>query len=126
LHPEELSVIVTENMFGDILSDLGAATIGGLGWAYSANLSEEKGLFEPVHGSAPDIAGKGIANPIAMIMSFSLMLEWLGLTNYAKLIEKAVAETLKEGKTTPDLGGNMNSIAFTDEVIKKIDQLDLN
>ena len=111
--PDYYDVIVTENMFGDILSDLGAATIGGLGLAGSSELGETRGLFQASHGSAPDIAGKGIANPIATILSGASMLEWLGLrrkkTDFVEAgvgIRQAVEQVLMEGiATTPDLGG---------------------
>jgi 3-isopropylmalate dehydrogenase len=119
LSPEQFDVLVTTNMFGDILSDEAAAIVGGLGMAPSANIGENNGIFEPVHGSAPDIAGKGVANPIAMILSASMMMEWLGETIIAQSIESAVIEMLKEAKTlTPDLGGN----ATTDQVAAAIEK----
>lgn len=120
LHPERLNVIVTENMFGDILSDLGAATVGGLGMAYSANLSKERGLFEPVHGSAVDIAGKGIANPVAMLMSFAFMLDWAGFDKYSKIVEDSIVSALSNEVLTPDLGGNYSTERFSEEVVKRI------
>ncbi|MGC8673191.1 MAG: isocitrate/isopropylmalate dehydrogenase family protein [Thermoplasmata archaeon] len=120
LHPERLNVIVTENMFGDLLSDLGAATVGGLGMAYSANLSKDRGMFEPVHGSANDIAGKNIANPVAMLMSLSLMLDWLDFKDYAKKLENSIISALKDGIKTVDLGGNYSTKSFTDEIIKRL------
>jgi len=105
-HPTRFDVIVTENMFGDILSDLAAAVTGGLGLAPSASLGERPpGLFEPVHGSAPDIAGRGIANPTAMLLSTALMLEHgLGRPEDARRLREAVALGLEEAPT-PDLGG---------------------
>jgi 3-isopropylmalate dehydrogenase len=120
LHPDELNVIVTENMFGDILSDLGAATVGGLGLAYSANVSEDRGMFEPVHGSAVDIAGKGIANPTAMIMSLSLMLKWLNFDKEAWKVENSLFNTLKAGVKTPDMGGNYKTSQFTNKIINNL------
>ncbi|MGC8516141.1 MAG: isocitrate/isopropylmalate dehydrogenase family protein [Thermoplasmata archaeon] len=120
LHPDELNVIVTENMFGDLLSDLGAATVGGLGFAYSANVSEERGMFEPVHGSAVDIAGKGIANPTAMIMSLSSMLEWLNFDKEARIVENSLLDTLKAGIRTPDMGGNYKTSQFTNKIIDNL------
>ena len=119
LSPEQFDVLVTTNMFGDILSDEAAAIVGGLGMAPSANIGENNGIFEPIHGSAPDIAGKGIANPIAMILSASMMLEWLGEAEIAQSIESAVIDVLKDAKTlTPDLGGN----ATTDQVAAAIEK----
>ena len=118
LSPEQFDVLVTTNMFGDILSDEAAAIVGGLGMAPSGNIGEKNGIFEPVHGSAPDIAGKGIANPIAMILSASMMLEWLGETELGKTIETAVIEVLEEAETlTPDLGGS----ATTEQVAAAIE-----
>ena len=120
LHPDRLNVIATENMFGDILSDLGAATVGGLGFAYSANLSTEKGMFEPVHGSAVDIAGKGIANPTAMILSTTMMLEWLGYGNYRELVEKSLFSVINSGIQTPDMGGNSSTAKFTEAILGEL------
>jgi len=122
-YPDKLDVVVTENMFGDILSDLGAATVGGLGLAYSANLSKERGMFEPVHGSAVDIAGKNIANPVAMILSLSMMLTWLGKKELADNLEKAVFTVMESGSTTPDLGGKETTSSFTTKVINTLLQL---
>ena len=119
-HPGELDVIVTENMFGDVLSDLAAATVGGLGFAYSANLSENAGMFEPVHGSAVDIAGKGIANPTAMILSTTMMLGWLGETKYSNIVEKALSAVLADGIRTTDMGGNVKTKEFTGKVMEKM------
>ena len=105
--PEQFQVIVTTNMFGDILSDLTAGLVGGLGMAPSGNVGDELCVFEPVHGSAPDIAGKGIANPVATILSAAMMLEWLGEKEAAERVEAAVLKVLEEGRVrTPDLGGS--------------------
>ena len=116
LHPEKFDVLVGSNLFGDILSDLTPALAGSLGIAPSANLNPERefpSMFEPVHGSAPDIAGKGIANPIGQIWSGAMMLDHLGYGNAAKAIEDAIEAVLAGGKTrTPDLGGS----ATTQEV----------
>jgi 3-isopropylmalate dehydrogenase len=121
LSPEQFDVIVTTNMFGDILSDEAAAVVGGLGMAPSGNIGDDKGIFEPVHGSAPDIAGKGIANPIAMILSTAMMLEWLGEAEIAKSIEKAVIEVLEDaGTLTPDLGGSASTKQVAAAIEKKI------
>ncbi len=124
--PESFEVIVSPNMFGDILTDLGAAIQGGIGLAPSANINPEEnfGMFEPIHGSAPDIAGKNIANPIAMILSTGLMLDFLGEKEAYKTVEKAVSEILKEGKyLTPDLGGNAKTYQVGDAICKKIKEL---
>jgi 3-isopropylmalate dehydrogenase len=104
--PERYQVIVTSNLFGDILSDLTAALTGGLGLAPSANLHPGRhALFEPVHGSAPDLAGKGVANPLGAIQTVGLLLEYLGLDSEARRVKHAVADCIREGALTPDLGG---------------------
>jgi 3-isopropylmalate dehydrogenase len=105
--PTRFQVIVTNNLYGDILSDLGAGLVGGLGVAASANLHPGRrgGLFEPVHGSAPPLAGKGIANPMAAALSGALMIEHLGHADAARELERAVAQALAGGARTPDLGG---------------------
>lgn len=104
--PERFQVIVTNNLYGDILSDLAAGLVGGLGVAASANLHPGRpGLFEPVHGSAPPLAGKGVANPMAAILAGALMLDELGLPDAAQRLETAVAAALDAGEMTPDLGG---------------------
>lgn len=110
--PASFDVLVTTNLFGDILSDLMAGLVGGLGLAPSANLGEKHAVFEPVHGSAPDIAGKGIANPLACILTAALMLQHLGESETAQRIERAVDQVLSDGPLTPDLGGK----ASTDEI----------
>ena len=117
-NPEQFDVIVTENMFGDILSDLAAAMTGGLGLAPSASLGDGgPGIFEPVHGSAPDIAGRGIANPAAMLRSTALMLEYgLARPTEARALEAAVDVALLE-TPTPDLGGNATTVEFGDAVL---------
>ncbi len=116
--PEQFDVIVTENMFGDILSDLAAAMTGGLGLAPSASLGDSgPGIFEPVHGSAPDIAGQGIANPAGMLRSTALMLEHgLGLAAEASALERAVEHALRS-TPTPDLGGRATTTEFADAVV---------
>jgi tartrate dehydrogenase/decarboxylase/D-malate dehydrogenase len=109
-HPDWFDVVVGSNLFGDILSDLGPAVVGSIGIAPSANLNPEKtfpSMFEPVHGSAPDIAGKGIANPIGQIWSGAMMLRHLGQPEAADAIEAAVTAVLAEQDVrTPDIGGN--------------------
>src|SRR5437016_14566098 len=108
--PDRFDVVVGSNLFGDILSDLGPGATGTIGIAPSANLNPEReypSMFEPVHGSAPDIAGQGIANPIGQIWSGAMMLEHFGETAAAQAVERAITEVLAEGGTrTPDLGGN--------------------
>ncbi len=110
--PERFDVIVANNLFGDILTDLGAALMGGLGLAASGNIHPGRiGLFEPVHGSAPDIAGKGIANPLAAFSTAALMLDFLGQPNAAKVIDDAVTACIAEGPQTPDMGGAATTAA---------------
>jgi 3-isopropylmalate dehydrogenase len=121
-NPAQFDVIVTENMFGDILSDLAAAMTGGLGLAPSASLSDAgPGIFEPVHGSAPDIAGRGIANPAAMLRSAALMLEYgLARPAEARALESAVDVALRE-TPTPDLGGGATTAEFATAVSAALD-----
>ncbi len=121
--PDSFDVIVTTNMFGDILSDEAAQVVGGLGLAASANVGENFAIFEPVHGSAPDIAGRNIANPTSMILSAAMMLEWLSERNGdpkaaegAHAIRESVEACLTMGETTPDLGGMLT----TEEMAKAI------
>ena len=108
-HPDWFDVVVGSNLFGDILSDLGPAVVGSIGIAPSANLNPEKqfpSMFEPVHGSAPDIAGKGIANPIGQIWSGAMMVRHLGVPDAANAVEDAIAQILAQSKVrTPDIGG---------------------
>ncbi len=122
--PKRFQIIVTSNLFGDILTDLGAAISGGMGLAAGANLNPEgefPSMFEPIHGSAPDIAGKGIANPMATIWSASQMLDHFGYTEWGKKIVDAIEETLVEAKTlTPDLGGNATTSQVADAVIARL------
>lgn len=122
--PDAFDTVVASNLFGDILTDLGAAIVGGMGIAPSANINPEKkfpSMFEPVHGSAPDIAGKGIANPTAAIWCAALMLEHLGENTLAEVIMEALQQVLEERQyLTPDLGGNARTDQFGDEVCKKI------
>lgn len=121
LHPESLDVIVTNNMFGDILTDLGAALQGGLGVAASANLHPGRtSMFEPVHGSAPPIAGTGRANPVGAILSAALMLDNLGHAAAASAVEAAAAATLRQGDTTPDLGGTLTTSQVGDRVARAL------
>jgi len=125
LRPETLEVVVASNLFADILSDLGSALAGSMGIAASANLNPEKtfpSMFEPVHGSAPDIAGQGIANPIAAIWSASLMLDHLGLPDESARVMRAIEATTAAGALTPDLGGTCNTRQVTDAVIANLFQ----
>lgn len=115
--PERFQVIVTNNLYGDILSDLGAGLVGGLGLAASANLHPGRaGLFEPVHGSAPPLKGKGVANPLAAILTGALMFEQLGHPEAARQLERAVRLALAAGARTPDLGGSTTTRAAADAV----------
>lgn len=110
LEPKQYDVIVTNNLFGDILTDLGAAIQGGLGLAASGNIHPGRvSLFEPVHGSAPPLAGKGVANPIGSILTTSMMLEYLKFTEASEAVERAVRAAVAEGQTTSDLGGTLST-----------------
>jgi homoisocitrate dehydrogenase len=118
--PASFDVLVSTNLFGDILSDLMAGLVGGLGLAPSANIGDRYALFEPVHGSAPDIAGKGIANPCACILTAAMMLFHLGELEAAERIERAVDAVLAEGPLTPDLGGKANTGEVTAAVVEAV------
>ncbi|MHB8546084.1 MAG: isocitrate/isopropylmalate dehydrogenase family protein [Nitrosotalea sp.] len=125
--PESFDVIVTTNLFGDILSDEASQVVGGLGMAPAANIGDRFALFEPVHGAAFDIAGKQIANPSSFILSAKMMFEWLGIKNndkscqdVAKKIEDAVYGIVKDGIKTRDIGGNKSTKEFTQNVIARI------
>lgn len=115
--PQSFDVLVTTNLFGDILSDLMAGLVGGLGLAPSANIGLQHAIFEPVHGSAPDIAGRGIANPAATFLTAAMMLGHLGEADVAERIDKAVDQVLLEGPRTADLGGQATTQEFTNAVI---------
>ena len=120
-NPLDFEVIVTSNLYGDILSDEGAGLVGGLGMIPSANIGDENGLFEPVHGSAPDIAGQGIANPVATILSACMMLDYLGESESARKIEKIIVDVIQEGKVvTPDLGGTASTQEMAEYISSKI------
>ncbi|MGD6806719.1 MAG: isocitrate/isopropylmalate dehydrogenase family protein [Candidatus Bathyarchaeia archaeon] len=125
--PEDFDVLCTCNMFGDILSDEAAQLIGGLGMAPGANIGDDFALFEPIHGCAPDIAGKHIANPISMILSAKMMLDWLGeryndpkCLKAAAAIEAAVVKTLASGQVVPDLGGKASTMDMAEAIAKAI------
>jgi 3-isopropylmalate dehydrogenase len=119
--PEDFDVIVTTNLFGDILTDLGAALTGGMGVAPSANLNPDSTpLFEPVHGSAPDIAGKNLVNPVATLLTTALMLRELNDEKPAAALEKAVEAAVQAGKTTKDLGGTLSTSQAADEILARM------
>ena len=128
LKPWQYDVLVTENMFGDILSDMIAALVGGMGMAPSADIGDHYAVFQPAHGTAPDIAGKGIANPSAMLLSTAMMLEWLAekhgdetLRDGARVIEQALAEAFQQAAVLPfDFGGKSNTADITRAVIERI------
>ncbi|MFB6212021.1 MAG: isocitrate/isopropylmalate family dehydrogenase [Halobacteriales archaeon] len=120
LFPEEYDVIVTPNLAGDVLSDLAAGLVGGLGLLPSANVGPERGLFEPVHGTAPDIAGEGVANPTATILSAAMLVEFLGYDEAGQRLRDAVTRTLETGPTTPDLGGDATTEDVTHAIIDEL------
>lgn len=119
-NPEQFDVLVLPNLYGDIVSDLCAGLIGGLGVAQGANIGYDCAVFEPVHGSAPDIKGQNKANPTALLLSAIEMLRYIGETLYAEKIEKALFKTLKEGDCTVDLGGTLSTTDFADAVIRNL------
>jgi isocitrate dehydrogenase (NAD+) len=121
LHPERFDVIVTTNLFGDILSDQISGLVGGLGLAPGANIGQHGAIFEAVHGTAPDIAGKNVANPGALMLAACMMLEHLDDIDRARRIRRALEQTVREGKTvTRDLGGTATTDQFTDAIIAKL------
>ena len=121
MKPQIFDVILAPNLYGDILSDEAAGLVGGLGLAPSASIGDDYALFEPVHGSAPDIAGKGVANPMAAILSAKMMLEHLGEDGWAHRLEAAGVSVIREGQhLTPDIGGNATTIEVTDAIIEAL------
>lgn len=118
--PEQFDVLVLPNLYGDIVSDLCAGLIGGLGVAQGANIGLDYAVFEPVHGSAPDIKGQNKANPTALLLSAVEMLKYIGENVYVEKIEKALFKTLEQGKCTGDLGGTLSTTEFTEAVIKNL------
>ena len=120
MHPEDYGVVICPNLAGDMLSDLAAGLVGGLGLLPSANVGEDNALFEPVHGSAPDIAGQGIANPAAMILSAAMLLEHFAYETEAAQVREAVEATLAEGPRTPDLGGDATTEDVTAAVRDRV------
>ncbi len=121
MDPERFDVIVTTNLFGDILSDEAAGLVGGLGLSPSANIGDDHGIFEPVHGTAPDIAGENVANPTAAILSVGYMLKFLGYPELATELETAVDETIAAGQTTLDLGGDLSTTEMGQAVLERTD-----
>jgi homoisocitrate dehydrogenase len=121
--PEQFDVIVTSNLFGDILSDGAAGLVGGLGLAPSANLGDEHALFEPVHGAAPDIAGQGIANPVAGILAAAMLLDHFGEHRRAHAVRDATTHVLRHGPHTPDLGGQASTRMVTQAIVEYVVQL---
>ncbi|HEX6989248.1 MAG TPA: tartrate dehydrogenase [Bacillota bacterium] len=121
--PQAFDVVVASNLFGDILSDIAGAIMGSLGMAPSANLNPERkypSMFEPVHGSAPDIAGRGIANPIGQIWTAKLVLDFLGKNELGDLVLSSIEDTLADGVTTPDLGGSAGTRGVTDRILEHL------
>jgi len=121
MRPEQFDIIVTTNLFGDIVSDLCAGLVGGLGLAPGANIGKDAAIFEAVHGSAPDIAGKGIANPCALLLGAAQMLDHIGQPQNAERLRKAVVATLEaKDSLTPDLGGNGNTLGFARAIASRV------
>lgn len=121
MDPQQFDVIVTTNLFGDIISDLCAGLVGGLGLAPGANIGQDTAIFEAVHGSAPDIAGRGIANPCALLLAAAQMLAYLGQADRARLLRSAITTTIAAAdRTTPDLGGSGSTGAFADAIVERI------
>lgn len=121
MNPHRFDVIVTTNLFGDILSDLCAGLVGGLGLAPGANIGDERGIFEAVHGSAPDIAGQNIANPTALLLASAMMLDYLDMNDVSARLRAGIRQVIGEGKTlTPDLGGSATTETYTDALISQV------
>ena len=126
LHPENYDVLVSENIFGDIISDMAATLVGGMGMAPSGDIGYDHAMFQPAHGSAPTLAGKNIANPIATILSGAMMLEWLGnkfgvedMVKASEIITKAVDQVLINGHLTRDIGGDTSTSDFGDYTVEE-------
>lgn len=121
MYPQNYDVLVAPNLYGDIISDLIAGLVGGLGLVPGANIGSDVAIFEAVHGSAPDIAGKGIANPIALLQASCMMLDYIGKEDVSKKINNAILKTLKDGKKlTKDLGGNSTTVELTEAIISNL------
>jgi len=125
--PEQFDVIVTTNLFGDILSDESSQVVGGLGMAPAANIGDNFALFEPVHGAAFDIAGKNIANPSSFLLSIKMMLDWLGAKHndskcivVGRKLESVIFDLVKSGVKTKDIGGDKSTSEFTQEIINRL------
>ena len=119
--PDKYDTIVTTNVFGDILSDEAAQLVGGLGMAPGANVGDDFGLFEPIHGTAPTRVGKHTANPCSMILAAKMMLDWLGENEKAQMVDRAVGQVISEGKIrTYDMGGSNSTLEMADEIASKI------
>ncbi len=119
--PARFDVLLLQNLYGDILSDLAAGLVGGLGVAPGANIGDQVAVFEAVHGTAPDIAGRGLANPLSVLLSAILMLEYVGELRVAARVERAVWDVLEAGQVrTGDLGGKANTDTFTDAIIDRL------
>ena len=120
-NPQDYSVLVTSNRFGDIVSDLAAQLVGGLGFAASGNIGDSYAVFEPTHGSAPKYAGQYEVNPMATLRAAALMLDWLGEAERAQRLERAIAEVVAEGRVrTYDLGGDATTLQVAGEVARKL------
>jgi 3-isopropylmalate dehydrogenase len=120
-NPEKYGVLVASNMFGDIISDLCAQLVGGLGFAASANLGDTYAVFEPTHGSAPKYAGQYKVNPMAMLLTCKLLLDWLGEAADAARLEKAIAKVILDGKSrTYDMGGDSSTLEVAEEVARAL------
>ncbi len=120
-NPQDYSVLVTSNMFGDIISDLAAQLVGGLGFASSGNIGDNYAVFEPTHGSAPKYSGMYKVNPMATLLTVKLMLDWLGETSHAKCLEEAIATVIREGRVrTYDMGGKNTTLEIAQEVARKM------
>ena len=123
-HPEQLDVLCAPNQYGDIMSDLAAGLVGSMGLAPGANIGRDVAVFEAAHGAAPDIAGKGIANPAALILSGAMMLRHIGKTREGELVEKALYEVMgRDGVRTRELGGTAGTAQFSDAVVRKIETI---
>lgn len=120
MEPEAYDVIVTPNLAGDVLSDLAAGLVGGLGLLPSGNIGPERAMFEPVHGTAPDIAGQGIANPCAAVLSAAMLLDFIDAPEAAQRVRAATEQVLADGPRTPDLGGEASTTAVTDAIISRL------
>jgi isocitrate dehydrogenase (NAD+) len=124
LNPWQFDVIVTTNLFGDILSDEMAGLVGGLGMAPAANIGVDAAIFEAVHGSAPDLAGKGVANPLALLLAAAMMLDHVGRNDLAQRLRKAIDQTLNEDKVrTGDLGGTASTKEFVQAIVARVKRI---